>query len=66
MNHPAHDSTRPDPEERVTVRARGAFLIRTLAANGGLETRPTAIGEQVRVERWQARDLQARELAELV
>lgn len=65
MTHPAHNSTRLDPEERVTVRARGEFLIRTLTENG-LSTRATAIGEQVRVERWQARDLEARELAELV
>lgn len=63
MNHPAQ-SARLDPEQRINVRVLGEFQIRDFAPSGGLVTRITAVGEQVRVERWQARDLQARGLAE--
>jgi hypothetical protein len=64
--HPASDSTRLDPEQRINVRATGQFLFRDLSPHGGLETRTVAVGENVRVERWQARDLEARGLAESV
>jgi len=64
--HPATGPQRSDPEEYVSVRVLSPFVIRPVAASGDMEVRMANVGETVRVERWQARDLEVRNLAERI
>jgi hypothetical protein len=64
--HPATDPQRSDPEERISVRVLSPFVIQAIAINGDMEVHTAKVGETVHVERWQARDLEVRELAERI